>query len=37
MSIRCNIKIIDSDCKVILYNHHDGYLEGVGKDLFEVK
>ena len=34
MSTRCNIKIIDKDCEVILYHHHDGYPAGVGEDLF---
>lgn len=35
MSTRCNIKIIDKDCEVILYHHHDGYPAGVGADLFD--
>ena len=34
MSTRCNIRIVDeSGNEVMLYHHHDGYPEGVGKQL----
>ena len=33
MSTRCNIIIREGKDKILLYHHHDGYPEGVGKDL----
>lgn len=34
MSTRCNIIVKENGKKVVLYHHHDGYIEGVGADLF---
>lgn len=33
MSTRCNIIIKWQNKKIVLYHHHDGYPEGVGRDL----
>ena len=33
MSTRCNVIIREGSWKILLYHHHDGYPEGVGKDL----
>ena len=35
MSIRCQIKITYLRQDVLLYHHHDGYPEGVGRDLIK--
>lgn len=33
MSTRAHIRIKDGDEQIMLYHHHDGYPEGVGRDL----
>lgn len=35
MSTRCNIVVLAGEARVVLYHHHDGYVEGVGFDLVE--
>lgn len=35
MSTRCIVRIAKNGREVTLYHHHDGYPEGVGKDLME--
>ena len=35
MSTRCQIRLIENDRHIDLYNHYDGYFRGVGKELKE--
>lgn len=35
MSTRSNIIVLIDEQKIVLYHHHDGYVEGVGFDLVE--
>ena len=35
MSTRAHIRIKDGDEQIMLYHHHDGYPDGVGRDLKE--
>ena len=35
MSTRCEIGLVEADGSVkVIYNHFDGYLDGVGRDMF---
>ena len=35
MSTRCNLLVESGETKLFIYHHHDGYLEGVGRDLLD--